>query len=151
MKEQEPSVVELCKDQLEDCRRSFELGDTTRIPLAVKWCVLGNLPLPEWLAPDVEAATEWFFRKGGATGRGKGGGNLVRYKRQRIDRLRHQIALHELARRNSVGGTRADAFERASERLQGTFAQGSPGAVEDSHDKVQAIFKAQQRSGERPA
>lgn len=133
----------LAERELEDCRRFFELGDTSRIVLAFKWCLAGGLPVPDWLAPDVEAATEFFFRKGGATGKGKGGGNAVRFQRQRKDRLRHQMALRELARRATVGGNRDDAFDRASERLRGTFARGSAQAVERSHDRIQALLKAQ--------
>lgn len=143
----DPAVAELAAKELESCRRFFELGDTSRIPLAVKWCITGGLPLPDWLAPDVEAAAEFFFREGGANGRGKRGGNAARYRRQRIDRYRHQIALHELARRDIVGGNRDDAFERARERLVGTFAKGSAKAIERSHDRIQARFKA---LGERP-
>lgn len=138
----EPSIAELARKEVEDCRRFFELGDTSRIHHALRWCIVGALPIPDWLAPDVEAATEFYFRKGGANGKGKGGGNAVRYQRQRKDRYRHQVALHELARRDTVGGNRDDAFERASVRLRGTFAQGSADAIEKSHDRIQKKLKA---------
>lgn len=134
--------MEIAQRGLDDCRRHFELGDTSMIVLAVQWCTIGQLPLPEWLAPDVVAATEHFFRKGGAAGRGKGGGNMVRYRRQRMHRFRHQVALRELARRDSVGGDRHAAFERASKVLAGTFARGSADAVEESHDFIQRLLKS---------
>jgi len=50
----EPVVAELAREQLEECRRFFELGDTKPRRPSRKWCVTGGLPLPDWLVPDVE-------------------------------------------------------------------------------------------------
>ena len=138
----DPDVRALAESELEECRRHFfEFGDPTKLVTGVQWCVTGQLPLPHWLAPEVAAAMVHFFRKGGANGRGKGGGLAVRYQRQRTDRLRHQIAEHELARRTSVGGNMQDAFERTSERLRGTLAQGSADAIKKSYFRIQRALK----------
>lgn len=142
----EPAIAALAQDQLEDCRRHFELGDTRQVVQAVRWCITGGLPLPDWVAPEIESAARFYFAKGGAGGRGKHGGNLKRFERARMHRKRHQVAERELARRASVGGTRADAFERASAALAGTDARGPADQIKRSFEKVQRdlrkLFKA---------
>lgn len=138
----------LFADLLAEYRRQFERGDYTGAVSAVRLCCMNGLPMPDWAASEADAAIQFYFREGGAKGRGKSGGHLARYKRDRMHRLRHQVALRELARRDTgTKGTRADAFERASTRLAGTYAQGSAAAIEDSFNAVQSEYRAAERPG----
>lgn len=142
MDEVEPAIVQFHERQIEECHRRYERGDTSQLVLALRHCIFGRLPLPAWLAPEAWDAMEFFFRKGGARGKGKTGRHLIRYKRQRMHRMRHQVAAHELAKRDILGGGRQDAFERARIRLVGNkLACGSTDAIERSFNKVQAMYR----------
>lgn len=132
---------EFFRDLLESYRDRFERGDYTAAVQAVRLCGGNSLVMPDWVAHEAGIAIEMHFRSGGAQGGGRGGGFLSQYRRERVHELRHQIAEHELARRKLVGGNRGEAFERASERLQGTKAQGSPDAIEASFNRIQAKYR----------
>lgn len=137
---------EFFQSQLDEYRVQFERGDYTGAVQAVRLCAFNELPLPEWAATEADAAIQFYFRKGGADGRGKKGGFVAQYRRDKMHRRRHQVALHELARRDhGLGGTRADAFERASARLAGTTAQGSADAIEESFNAIQAEYRERER------
>ena len=145
MADVEPAIAEFHLKHVEECRRRYERGDTSQLVLALRHCIFGQLPLPEWLAPEASDAIEFFFREGGASGKGKTGGHMARYMRQRMHRVRHQVATHELAKRDTIGGSRADAFRRASERLVGNrLASGSPDVIERSFNKIQALYRKQE-------
>lgn len=99
-------------------------------------------PLPEWLTDEAKAAFLFTFNNGGAPGKGNTGGHRKRHQRDLKHRKRHQVAAWQLAMRSfGEGGTRADAFERASKHLAGTFAQGSAKAIEKSYDKITASLQ----------
>lgn len=126
---------------VEGFREAFERGEIISLVQATRFCLAFGLPIPNWAADGVERAMIFYSENGGADGKGKTGRFSVQQRRDRIHRIRHQIAEHELARRDSIGGNRRDAFERASGRLSGTIAQGSSDAIENSFNKIQARYR----------
>ena len=133
--------AEFLESLLDDYRNETENGEYTGAVKAVTLCGMHNLPMPDWVAAEATAAMRFYFRKGGAPGQGKSGGHLAKYKRSKLHRRRHHIAEWELARRQIVGGNRRAAFERASERLSGSFAQGTPEQIEKSFNSVNRDLK----------
>ena len=131
----------MLEGRLDDLRKFYDLGDYRQVMVALKTCVQFGLALPDWVSAQAEDALAFYYKSGGASGRGKRGGNLARHNRAMVDRRRHKVAEHELARRSMVGGNRDDAFERASDHLRGTFAQGSADAISKSHGRVQRALK----------
>jgi hypothetical protein len=127
---------------LAEYRQKFEDGDYRQAILAMSLCAWNKIPVPDWLHQETHRALLFTFKNGGAAGRGKSGGYAKRLVRETNHRMRHQIADHELDRRRVVGGTRADAFERASERLRGTPARGSSTEIERSYNKIQRALRA---------
>jgi len=127
---------------LETYNSEFERGEYTGAVKAVMLCAMNNLPMPDWVGSEASKAIDFYFKNGGAHGRGKTGGHLVQYKRDKLHRRRHHIAEWELAKRKSVGGNRQQAFERASERLAGTFARGSHEEIERSFNKINRALKS---------
>jgi hypothetical protein len=122
---------------LEEYKQKFEGGDYSGAVQAVRLCAANSIAMPEWVAFEASEAIEFYFRNAGAKQGGRGGGYLSRYRLSKLHTERHRVAEHELARRGQIGGNRPEAFERASERLRGTFAQGAAGAIKDSYYIVQ--------------
>lgn len=128
------------EQELARLREQFDAGDFRAIPEAVALLAAREPEWPDWLIHAVMHALSVAFEHGGATGKGKTGGFVIRAKRADIDAKRHQVAFMCLTVRKSHE-TRADAFAEAQALLQGTFAQGSPGAIEDSFNRVQAATR----------
>lgn len=131
----EASVRQVAEEQLGFSRRLVELGDTSAIVQAVRLCIFGELPIPDWLAPHVEAAMLFYFREGGAEGKGRKGGNLAQFRNQKMHRERHRIVQREIAR-----GGKQGAYERAAKILRYTFARGQARQMADSYRKVEANY-----------
>lgn len=133
-------LEQFVEQQIEECRIKFETGDFRQLIHAFRWCTMHSIPLPEWISDEVLIALQFTLENGGAAGKGKKGGHKKQLARDAVHRERHRVAAWQLDRRRIVGGNRADAFERASQYLAGTFAQGSAGAIEESYDKIAKHF-----------
>ena len=123
----------------EQCRQQYERNDPLGVVQAVRWSLKLSLPIPEWAAGLAEnAVVAYFENNAGAAGRGKSGGLKTQWKRDRMHRIRHQIAEHEMAR----GGSKAAAFERTADRLakEHPWAWGQPRQIRDSYNKVRAAL-----------
>ena len=76
----EDSVRDFLDSHFAGLQKHFEeLGDYHQLLLAFKTCVQFGVALPDWVAAEAEAALVHFFKRGGAEGRGKRGGNLTRH------------------------------------------------------------------------
>lgn len=127
-------------DQIAECRAKFDNGDYRQLVQAFRWCTIHGKPLPDWVAAETLSALLFVLEKGGAPGKGKTGGYKKQIERDRIHRERHRVAAWQLHRRAIVGGNRDEAFERASQHLAGTFAQGSARGIEDSYNLIASDF-----------
>jgi hypothetical protein len=133
-------LEEFVEQQIGDCRTAYESGDYRQLIHAFRWCTMHEKSLPEWIANGALEALQFSLEKGGAAGKGKTGGHKAKIARDAIHKERHKIAAWQLDRRKIEGGNRHQAFERASEYLAGTSAQGSAGAIEESYNKIAAQF-----------
>lgn len=134
--------------QLALYRHRFERGEYQYAVVAAQTCARFGLAMPDWLENEVCNAMEFYFRHGGAPGRGPAGGHLVKTKRATNDIMRYQTAERELAR----GLTRAKAFERASVLLRSTPARACAKTVGKSYDLIAPLYRVSRRKpGPKPA
>lgn len=122
--------------------RSFvERGEKDKAVLAVEYCLSFGLPIPDWLEAEVRAAMRFYFDKGGAIKQGSKG-NRAQTRQARKDAERYRVIERERAR---PGATLASALIAARRALTGSFAKGSEGQLEDSYERVAAIYRQQRR------
>lgn len=125
---------------LQQYRQQYERGDPLGLIQAIRQTIMWSLPVPDWAAEHALKAIEFYFTNhGGAPGRGKTGSLRAQVKWDQIHRLRHKIADRELALRKHgiVGGSKEDAFKRASDKLVGTAAWGQWREIRKSHTRVE--------------
>lgn len=134
--ELEQFSAEYLDQQIDECRVRFERGDFRQLIHAFRWCTMFSKPLPEWIANEAFSALKYTLANGGAAGKGKKGGHKKQLARDAVHRERHRVAAWQLDRRRIVGGTREDAFDRASEFLAGKSARGSTKQIERSYNKI---------------
>lgn len=129
--------------EMERYRQQFEREDPLGLIQAIRHAIMWSLPVPDWAAEHALKAVEFYYLKhGGAPGKGKTGSLRAKVKRDQIDRWRHRVADRELAMRQYgiIGGSKEDAFQRASDSLKGTVAQGEPRQIKRSYVKVEKRF-----------
>ncbi len=125
-------------------RQQYERGDPLGLIQAMRHAIMWSLPVPDWASEHALKAIEFYYTEnGGAPGRGKTGSLRAKAKRDRIDRWRHRAADRELAMRQYgiIGGSKEAAFQRASDSLKHTPAQGEPRQIKRSYAKVEKSFK----------
>jgi hypothetical protein len=132
------SPDEYFQEQLAELERQWAAGDFRAVPEAIATCHAGKHPLPDWLAAATLRALEVTFQHGGAPGRGKKGGHLVRAARTDRDWMRWTAAMACLKDRSSKT-TEDMAFEQAQEMLAGTPSQGSPEAIRASYYRINRL------------
>lgn len=129
-------------EQIAECRSKYEAGEYRQVMQAFRWCAMHGRALPDWIADEACKAFAFYIEKGGAPGKGKTGGHKKKLERAAKDNERYRVAAWQLDRRRIVGGNRRDAFERASEHLTGSFAQGTPEAIEKSYNRVARQYRS---------
>lgn len=120
--------------ELERLQERWEQGDFRAVAEAFSHLSWQEPEWPEWIRSAVLEALAFAFENAGAAGKGKKGGHLVQAKRADVDAMRWSIAKMCLGGR-APGETRPEAFARAQEMLAGSFAQGSPQAIEKSYER----------------
>ncbi len=131
----EPLTEEQAAKEFAERTRAWHDGDYAVLSNTVAFCGRHSLPLPAWATEAALDAMFYAVIKGfGARGKGKTGGIQKQMMRSRIQQRRHYVASYLLAERSHCE-TRRDAFLKASEKLRGTWAQGSASAIEASYNK----------------
>lgn len=127
-------------------REFFESGDYQSAVYAVKLCLQFGMAIPSWLETEVDAAMQFYYKKGGAAKRGSKG-NLARTRSARLDKIRYRVVERERDR----GLTKSGAIERASQLLAGKPARGTEREINDSYDRVASRYRGKRRkSGPKP-
>ena len=88
----------------------------------------GSKKAPEWVLEGALRITAERLKKGASIGKGSSGNEATKYRRQLIHYWRWRA--YQKTKEEGVKGDKA--FEVASERLKGKFAQGSAGAIKES-------------------
>jgi hypothetical protein len=144
-------VAEYIAGQLASCKRKWEEGSFPALIEAFLICTDNGRPLPDWVSGAVlEELT--VAHNAGKSATGKRGQAAPRraYLNNRIAQMRWSLARHWLNNRKSLlrkadgteyPATREGAFALTAELLQGTIAQGSPDAIEETFDAVEKKMK----------
>ena len=151
-------------DGLDAVRRRYEAGNVLSLMDGLALCRRGNIPLPDWLFRELMAfiticVTGKLPKERGTTGNilSAARNDLIHMERffavklargmqkqiKASDPRSESIALNFFGIENTatIGKTWFDAYALASDRLQGTFAQGEPETMKDSYRKVLKIMK----------
>ena len=119
---------------LERCERSWARDQYyPAVGYALLFCTHNALPLPDWLSEVVNHAMVIAFKHGGRTSNRRRGGYEPQARALEIHDQRWQAA----STYKQLVKTNDEAFERASESLKGTRAQGEPRQVEESYRLIQ--------------
>lgn len=145
--------------EIECCRTSYyEAGETVALLDALALCAENSAVTPSWVpAEALRLLADGMLnnRPPGATGKGRTGNPIAKYKatmvdierwgtvkyireKQRFVSFRYLFGADGKIRRDErVGTTWPDAFHAAAIILRGGFAQGSEAAIKASYSRVQ--------------
>ena len=119
---------------------------------AILMCREHNRPLPEWAALAAVAALRKLYDQAVVKGAGRHAHLKTRDRQNAVHFLRWEMVTELRERKDELEAfgykpTWDAAYKNVSDKLKGTFARGSPGAVKDSYQRVSRDAKNDRTSG----
>jgi hypothetical protein len=138
----EELISESISKQLDACERAWRrAGMLPALADAILMCREHNRPLPEWAALAAVAVIKKLYEQAVVTGAGRHSRLKTRDRQNAVHFIRWEMVAELRERKDELKAfgykpTWEAAYKNVSEKLKGTFAQGTPGAVKDSYQRV---------------
>jgi hypothetical protein len=123
-----PGPVFELNEMLDYLKFHFDAGYIAALHDALELLLGTGRKAPVWVLEGALKMTEHRLTKGSSIGKGSSGNERTKFQRQ----LKHYWRWRAYQKTKEEGVKGDKAFEVASERLKGTFAQGSAGAIKES-------------------
>lgn len=129
-------------NRLSVCERAWVgAGMVPALADAIMICHEHNRPLPKWVALAAVAALRRLYEQAVVKGAGRHAHLKTRDRQNAVHFLRWEMVTELRERKEELKAfgytpTWEAAYKNVSDKLKGTFAQGSPGAVKESYQRV---------------
>jgi hypothetical protein len=140
-------ISQYVSERLGVCERAWmRVGMLPALADAMMICHEFNRPLPKWLTLAAVASLRSLHDQAVVKGAGRHAHLKTRDRQNAVHLTRWDMVTELRKRKDELKAfgykpTWEAAYKNVSEKLKGTFAQGSPGAVKDSYQRVERDSK----------